>query len=326
MKKKEILIQGKNLCVQYTMTKGIFSKQVQTIKAVDKVSIQIPAGEIVGLVGESGSGKSSLGRALIGLEKIHSGSLYYSNHIIEHSKNEKKINSRSFLPYRRDYQIIFQDPYSSLNPRHTVFEILAEPLIFHRLATRKDVSKKIISILEKVGLGEKHLNAYPHTFSGGQRQRICIARILLLEPKVIICDEIVSALDLSVQAQIVDLLLKLKREYNLAMLWISHDLSLVRNICDTVHVMYLGNLVESGSCEKIFKKPAHPYTQALINSIPTLNLKIKPKVIKGEIPSLLERPGGCVFHTRCPQVQEKCKTEIPEEKISTNHLVKCFYA
>ena len=334
---KNVLLKTENLCVYFPIKKGVFSKITNIVKAVDNVNLEINSGEIVALVGESGSGKSTLGQAILGLEKITSGKLFYYEKEIAYNKlkflkknninnsDSFKINRNIFQKYRRDFQIIFQDPYSSLNPRHTVFEIISEAILFNKIANTKNVKDKVVSALEKVGMGADHLYRYPHAFSGGQRQRLNIARVIALEPKLIICDEIVSALDLSVQAQIIELLLKLKKELNLSLLWISHDLSLVRIICDSVYVMYLGNLVESGPCVNIFNNPSHPYTQALISSIPSLDPNIKPYILSGEIPSIFNKPNECAFNTRCPKVQEKCKKEKPELTKIENKQVACFY-
>ena len=310
-----MLLKAKNISVEYSIRSGIFSKVVNRANVLDSINLEISTGEIVGLVGESGSGKTTLGLTLLDLEKKSGGSIEYL------SRDETK-NKNSF---RKDYQIIFQDPYSALNPRHTVFEIISEPLLFHKIVSKENVEEKVLEVLEKVGLDKKHLNRYPHAFSGGQRQRICIARVIALNPKLIICDEIVSALDLSVQAQIVELLIKLKKELGLALLWISHDLSIVRNICDRILVMYLGKIVEAGPSDAVFENPSHPYTKALIASIPRLDPKIKPELLKGEIPSVFNRPKGCAFHTRCPKVHDRCKIESPFLEPFENKEVACFY-
>ena len=299
------LLEAKNIRVRYPIHGGVLRRIISWIHAVEDASIKVRAGEIISLVGESGCGKSSFGMALLGLVRAAAGEIALDG--------EKLVlkNKAAFQKFRRDFQIIFQDPYSALNPRHTVFEILAEPLLFHGLAARKEIKTKIAELLEKVGLSPSQMYRYPHAFSGGQRQRICIARVISLHPRLIICDEIVSALDLSVQAQIIQLLLRLKKEMGLSLLWISHDLSLVRNISDYVHVMYLGRIVESGKCPDIFIHPAHPYTKALIAAIPTLDREKKPVLLQGEPPSLKEIPEGCAFHTRCPALREKCKNAVP---------------
>ena len=314
------LLRTRNLQVHYPILKGIFRKAISRVCAVDGVSLEVREGEFVSLVGESGCGKSSLALAVLGLTKVNGGEI---------ELDDKKIDlnqSSSFKKYRRDFQIIFQDPYSALNPRHTIFEILAEPLLFHGLSTRKQVKEKVASCLEKVGLSVNQMHRYPHAFSGGQRQRICIARVIALQPRLVICDEIVSALDLSVQAQIVHLLLTLKKELNLSLLWISHDLSLVRNISDRVYVMYLGKVVEHGDCEALFSHPNHPYTDALLAAIPVLDRKQKPRLLlsnESSSPTTIAR--GCSFHPRCTFVQEKCKQETPVLNQGKKTQFSCFF-
>ena len=315
------LLQSKNLCVYYPITKGILRRVVGHVHALESVSLAVHSGEIVSIVGESGCGKSTFALSVLGLHRATSGEIKLEGQKIDLQ------NKSSFQRYRRDFQIIFQDPYLALNPRHTVLEILSEALLFHKLVSPKNAKEKVALLLGKVGLDPEQMHRYPHAFSGGQRQRICIARAISLEPKLIICDEIVSALDLSVQAQIVQLLLQLKAELKLALLWISHDLSLVRHISDRVLVMYLGRIVESGTRASLFETPAHPYTKALIEAIPGIELGKKPRILKGEAPSAADLPSGCVFHPRCPRVQNKCKIESPQLRGKENSSTQfaCFY-
>lgn len=318
------LLESKNLCVYYPITDGLLRRVVGHVHAVESVSLAVYPGEIVSLVGESGCGKSTFALSLLGLHRAASGEIKLEGQKIDYQSRS------AFQKYRRDFQIIFQDPYLALNPRHTVLEILSEALLFHKLARSENVKEKVALLLEKVGLSSEQMHRYPHAFSGGQRQRICIARAVSLEPKLIVCDEIVSALDLSVQAQIVQLLLKLKEEFKLALLWISHDLSLVRHISDRVAVMYLGRIVESGTTASLFDRPAHPYTKALLEAIPSIDPNSpRPRILKGEPPSPTQLPSGCVFHPRCPRVQAKCKAERPplEEAVEgdTKTQLACFY-
>ena len=319
------LLETKKLSVYYPIIGGLLRRVRSYLRATQEVSLEIHPGEILALVGESGCGKSSFGMACLGLTPATSGKIILNGEEI----NYKKKNA--FNKFRKDFQVIFQDPYLALNPRHTLYEILAEVLVCHSITSSKELNAKIAILLEKVGLNPDQMHRYPHAFSGGQRQRICIARAIALEPKLIICDEIVSALDISVQAQIVQLLLQLKEEYKLALLWISHDLSLVRNISDRVAVMYLGHILEMGECSEIFTNSAHPYTKALLDAIPTLDPSKKPSVLAGEPPAINEEKSSCVFHSRCPKVQAKCKIQSPklESKAtkpnSATHDFACFY-
>jgi peptide/nickel transport system ATP-binding protein/oligopeptide transport system ATP-binding protein len=314
------ILETKNVKTFFPITGGVFSKVTGYVKAVNDVSIYIQEGEIVSVVGESGCGKSTLGLSILGLIPITEGEVYLKGIKINCNKPQ------SWKTYRKDFQIIFQDPFTSLNPRHTIYRILSEPLLIHGIYSKRDVKEKVNTLMEQVGLTPDYLNRFPHAFSGGQRQRIAIARAIGMRPKLIICDEVVSALDVSVQAQIIQLLLKLKQEMNLSLLFIAHDLSLVKAISDRVYVMYLGKIVEAASVRDVFKKPYHPYTQSLLGSIPTLDRKNKPKILPGEIPSQINPPSGCTFHTRCPIAKKECKTFEPElEEISEGRLVRCPY-
>ena len=312
------LLAARKLSTHFPIRGGVFKKAVGSVRAVHEVSLEIQTGEIVGLVGESGCGKSTLGFSLLGLTPPTSGEILLMGSSIDIHK------SSSWKPFRRDFQIVFQDPYTSLNPRLTVFELLAEPLATHGLVKRSELREAASDLLRRVGLSTDALDRFPHAFSGGQRQRLCIARALGLKPKLIVCDEIVSALDVSVQAQIVNLLLDLKREHGLSLLFITHDLSLVRSIADRVLVMYLGSIVETAAAADLFRAPRHPYTKALMDSIPTLDRNKRPKPLEGEIPSPAAPPPGCAFARRCSRVMARCRVERPELVAEGNRSVACF--
>jgi len=287
----------------------LLKKQTGTVKAVDGVTLSVQRGEVLGLVGESGCGKSTLARTILQLVPTTGGS------VVLEGKNLTAASAAEMLTARRDLQMVFQDPFASLNPRMTVFSTLAEPLIVHGTVPADQVAARVALLMEKVGLSPRFLQKYPHEFSGGQRQRIAIARALALEPKVIIADEPVSALDVSIQAQILNLLSALCREMNLALIFIAHDLSVVKHISDRVAVMYLGKIVELGPASDVIERPRHPYTRALVSAIPTPDPDVernkKRLVLPGDPPSPLNPPAGCAFHPRCPYVQEKCKAAVP---------------
>ncbi|TDL33107.1 ATP-binding cassette domain-containing protein [Jeotgalibacillus sp. S-D1] len=295
----------------------------QLLKAVDGVSFEVHKGETLGLVGESGCGKSTTGRTVMGMYKNTEGNVFYNGKDV-HSMNEK--DRFSFL---RNMQMIFQDPYASLNPRSTVLEIISEPMDIHGLYKNKnEMKKKVYQLLEDVGLNRDHANRYPHEFSGGQRQRIGIARALALDPDFIIADEPISALDVSVQAQVVNLLKALQIEKGLTYLFIAHDLSMVKHISDRIGVMYLGHMVELTSSEKLYENPLHPYTQALLSAIPIPDPVVEEKreriLLKGELPSPIDPPSGCVFRTRCPLAEERCALEKPAwREAEKGHFVAC---
>jgi len=315
------LLQIERLKMYYPIRSGIFSNQVSHIKAVDDVSLTMYEGETVGLVGESGCGKSTIGRSIIRLENPQAGRILFENQNIIYS------SQRQLKPLRTRMQMIFQDPYASLNPRLRIYDTLAEPLIVHKLVKRSEVQREIDNLLELVGLPRSVANRYPHEFSGGQRQRIGIARAISFKPKLIVCDEPVSALDVSIQAQILNLLQDLQNELKLTYLFIAHGIGAVKQISTRIAVMYLGKIVELAPTAELFRKPKHPYTQLLLNAYPppdpTLRT-MKSLIIQGDVPSPAEPPSGCRFHTRCPYVQELCRTAeavITEE----HHSVACHY-
>ena len=287
----------------------LLRQQTGTVKAVDGITLSVQRGEVLGLVGESGCGKSTLARTILQLVPTTAGT------VVLEGKNLTAASAPELLAARRDLQMVFQDPFASLNPRMTVFATLAEPLLVHGTVPADQVGARVAQLMEKVGLSPRFLQKYPHEFSGGQRQRIAITRALALEPKVIIADEPVSALDVSIQAQILNLLSTLCREMNLALIFIAHDLSVVKHISDRIAVMYLGKIVELGPAADVIERPRHPYTRALVSAIPTPDPDIernkKRLVLPGDPPSPLNPPAGCAFHPRCPYVQEKCKATVP---------------
>ncbi|USL43885.1 ABC transporter ATP-binding protein [Priestia megaterium] len=311
------LLEVKQLSKYFSIT----NKQV--LKAVDGVSFHISKGETFGLVGESGCGKSTAGRTIIGLYNRTSGEVLYKG------KNVHELSEKEKFAFHRNMQMIFQDPYASLNPRSTVKEIISEPMEVHGLySNKKEMLNRVYGLLEDVGLNRDHANRYPHEFSGGQRQRIGIARALALNPECIIADEPISALDVSVQAQVVNLLKKLQKEKGLTYLFIAHDLSMVKHISNRIGVMYLGHLVELTTSSELYQKPFHPYTQALLSAIlipdPDVEDNRKRIVLKGELPSPMNPPSGCVFNTRCPLAVAACKTQKPEwQEVEENHFVAC---
>lgn len=317
---KEPLIRVENLKKYYPIRGGVITHTTGYVHSVDGVSFSIAEGETLGLVGESGCGKSTVGRQLVGLEKPTGGRLFY------HGKDMEKLSGKEKKSVRTQLQMVFQDPYSSLNPRKHIYEILSQPMLYHGISNKETVHRDVDRLLDMVGLPKHVLGRYPHEFSGGQRQRICIARALALNPEFVVCDEPVSALDVSVQAQIINLLKTLQEERNLTYLFISHDLSVVEHISDSIGVMYLGGLVETGATEDIFANPLHPYTQALFSAIPMPDPDLKRNriILEGSIPSPANPPKGCKFHTRCSRCMECCKTEEPKAKdMGNGHVVKC---
>ena len=319
------LLSVRNLKMHFPIYGGLFKKQVAKVHAVDGVNLDIKAGETLGLVGESGCGKSTLGRTVLKLYKATAGEIYFDDQNISH------LNTKEMRPVRSQLQVIFQDPYESLNSRHTIGRILEEPLIIHQFQhDYKNNKEYILDLLKKVGLPTSAYERYPHEFSGGQRQRIGIARAIALRPKLIICDEPVSALDVSIQSQIMNLLMDLQKEMGLAFLFIAHDLAVVRHISDRIAVMYLGRIVEICDAEQLYKKPQHPYTKALISAIPLPDPTIKKQhtILKGDVPSPITPPTGCTFHTRCPYATDKCKLETPSLRSinKDDHQVSCHFA
>lgn len=315
------LLEIKNLNVTYQTKKGLIGK-IQTVHAVNNVSLDIQKGEILAIAGESGCGKSTLAKAIMKLVQSDSGEILLNGENVLNLKHNKDLKK-----FYQKVQMIFQNPYSSLNPKMKIGEILKEPLIINTNLKKEEITKIVEEKIEKVGLDKSALNLYPHEFSGGQRQRIAIARSLILNPEFIIADEPVSALDVSIQAQIINLLKQLKEDFNLTFLFISHDLSVIKYLSDRIAIMYLGEVVEIGRTEEIFKNPKHPYTKALLSSVPELNPQDEKERIhlQGELPSPENLPTGCKFHTRCPYVMEICKTSTPPIKeFSDTHNCKCF--
>ena len=320
---KRDLIQVKNLVTYFPVRSGILQRIVAWVQAVDDVSFTIHEGETLGLVGESGCGKTTVGRSILRLVEPTSGSVIFNGEDILalHRKELKNL--------RRDMQIIFQDPYGSLDPRVPIGESVMEGLNIHKIGSRHDRYDLMIETLRKVGLEDYHARRYPHEFSGGQRQRIGIARALALKPKFIICDEPVSALDVSIQSQVLNILKDLQADFNLTYLFIAHNLSVVEHISERVAVMYLGKIVELTTREALFKMPLHPYTQALMSAIPIADptLKRQRTILKGDVPSPLHPPSGCRFHPRCPIAQENCSEDEPAlREIQPGHQVSCHYA
>ena len=324
----EVLLSVQNLVKRFPIKGGVFNREVAAVKAVSDVTFSIKRGETLGLVGESGCGKSTLGRTILRLLEPSSGKIIFKGKDITHA------SSSEMRSLRRQMQIIFQDPFASLNPRMTVESILAEPLEIHNLAkTKDDKRKRIFKLLDLVGLRREAISRYPHEFSGGQRQRIAIARALAVEPEFIVCDEPVSALDVSIQAQIVNLLQDLQKELGLTYLFIAHDLKVVEHISNRVAVMYLGKVVEIADSEELYQNPRHPYTQALLSAIPLPDPDYKKTriILRGDVPSPINPPNGCYFNPRCPKVQENCRTMWPslapvKSLAGTPHNASCFYA
>ena len=316
----DTLLRVEDLKIYYPVAGSGFGKK-EFVKAVDGVTFEVKKGEVFGIVGESGCGKSTLGRGVCKLENLTSGHVYLDGEDIT------EYNDRRMRSIRKKVQMVFQDPYASLNPRMSVFDIIAEPLLVHHLYQDKaDLEKKVLDLLHRVGLDDYHANRYPHEFSGGQRQRIGIARALAVEPSLIIADEPVSTLDVSIQAQVLNLLNELKHDLDLTYIFVAHDLSVVEYISDRVGVMYLGNFVEVGEKEKIYSNPMHPYTQALLSAVPVPDPTAKREriLLEGSIPSAHKPPTGCKFHTRCPKCMECCKTQAPERyEVDDGHYVYC---
>ena len=323
----ETLVHVENLTKHFPITKGIvIERVVGAVRAVDGISFDIQKGETLGLVGESGCGKTTAGRTLLGLYPATSGKTIIDTHSVHDAKGSELMH------IRRKAQMIFQDPYASLNPRWTVNAIVSEPLRVHKLiSNQQERDARVKDLLELVGLNARHINRFPHEFSGGQRQRIGIARALASDPLFIVCDEPISALDVSIQAQVVNLLEKLQDQLGLTYLFVAHDLSMVRHICDRVAVMYLGVIVEIAEKNELYEKPLHPYTQALLSAVPVPDPRAervrKRTILVGDVPSPINPPSGCRFHPRCPVAIEKCKTITPElREAAPQHWVACHLA
>lgn len=316
----DAILKVENLKVYYKTHNGMFGK-VGYVKAVDDVSFEIKKGEVFGIVGESGCGKSTLGKAICKLIEPTEGKVYFKGEEIAGYTRAQMRN------IRKGIQMVFQDPYASLNPRMSIRDIVAEPLMIHNLAKEKtEIDKRVVELVRRVGLDAYHVNRYPHEFSGGQRQRIGIARALAVEPELIIADEPVSALDVSIQSQVLNLMNELKKELNLTYIFVAHDLSVVEHISDRVGVMYLGNFVEIGEKRKLYDNPCHPYTQALLSAVPVPDPRARKEriILEGNIPSALNPPSGCKFHTRCPKCMGICKEKVPKKTIlEEGHEVYC---
>lgn len=324
MAEHEVLLETRNVKEWFPVRQGMLKRATRYVKAVDDVSLTVRAGETLGIVGESGCGKSTLARVMLRLIEPTGGEVVFQG------KNMTHASKQELRAMRRDIQIIFQDPYASLNPRQRVGSMLTEPYQIHGIASGEEARKKAEELLELVGLPRESMRKFPHEFSGGQRQRLCIARALAVNPKLIVCDECVSALDVSIQAQIINLLMKLQRQLGIALVFVSHDLRVVRHISTNVAVMYLGRVVEYASKEELFANPVHPYTQALLSAVPLPDPDAQAQriVLQGELPSPIAVPSGCPFHTRCFAAQEVCKSQVPES-VDINgrgHLCSCLFS
>src|ERR1700730_14145730 len=322
---KTTILEVRNLVKHFPVTKGfLIKRKAGSVRAVDDISFTIERGQPVGIVGESGSGKSTTANVVMRLLDITSGSIKFDGKEISHAR------PRELKEFRKKTGIVFQDPYSSLDPRKNIFQLISEPMAVHKWGTKQERTARVHDLLERVGLKKSDARRYPHQFSGGQRQRIAIARALALTPSFVVADEAVSALDVSVQAKILNLFMDIQREFNLSYLFITHDLSVLRHISNEVVVMYLGKIMEYGTVDDIFENPRHPYTRALLQAIPVPNPRLMKErnfvPLKGEIPSPINPPSGCRFRTRCPYAQPKCANEVPPlEKIDDRHIVACHY-
>ena len=318
----ETLLEVTNLKKYFPIKGGVFSKTIGFVYAVDDVSFTVDKGETLGLVGESGCGKSTTGRSILRLIEPTDGKIYFEG------QDVTALDKNAMRRLRREMQIIFQDPYASLNPRMTVGSIIGEPLEIHKIARGSEKTERVASLLQKVGLRAEDMRKYPHEFSGGQRQRIGIARAIALNPKLIVCDEPVSALDVSIQAQVINLLEDLQEEFGLSYLFIAHNLNVVEHISDRVAVMYLGQIVELASDADLYNDPQHPYTEALLSAVPIPDPTVKKKriILEGDVPSPIDPPSGCHFHTRCMYKEKVCEEEAPEFKhIGGGHWVACHF-
>jgi len=324
--KDDVLLEAVNLTKYFSIEKGIFRKRVTYVHAVENVNFKVRRNKTLGLVGESGCGKTTVGRTVIRLLDPTSGSILYHG---EHGTvNIAKLEGEELRRMRRKMQIVFQDPQSSLNPRRTIKDAVGEPLEILAGMKGEELELRVLELLADVGLNPEHAQRYPHEFSGGQRQRIGIARAIALRPELVVLDEPTSSLDVSVQAQVLNLLLELQKEHGMSYLFISHDLSVIRHMCDDVAVMYLGEIMESGPVSEIFINPRHPYTRALLSAIPVPDPTMRRKriVLKGAVPSAINPPSGCRFHTRCPFAKEICSREVPKEHVvADGHIVRCHF-
>jgi oligopeptide transport system ATP-binding protein len=321
----DALVSVTDLAKHFPIMKGVFRRQVGAVRAVDGISFDIYRGETLGLVGESGSGKSTAGRTVLRLEKPTAGSIRFEG------RDLSTLSNSQLRKLRPNMQMVFQNPHSSLNPRMTVASIIGEPLVEHRSLTKQERRRRIGELLELVGLDPSHANRYPHEFSGGQRQRIGIARAIALDPDFIVCDEPIAALDVSIQAQVVNVLERIQDELGLAYLFISHDMSMIRHIADRVAVMYLGRIVELAPVDQLYEQPKHPYTRALHSAVPVPDPVVEGQrvrvILKGDIPSPAHPPSGCPFHTRCPVARDRCAVDVPEyREIEPGHFVACHFA
>jgi oligopeptide/dipeptide ABC transporter ATP-binding protein len=318
------LLEVRDLRMHFPVREGIFLRSTSSCKAVDGVSLAVASGETIGLVGESGCGKSTLGKCIVRLHRPTAGSILFEG------ADLAPLSTAELKPRRRHLQMIFQDPVESLNARHTIADILEEPFVIHAMGDRAWRRTRALALLDKVGLPASAAERFPFEFSGGQRQRIGIARAIALEPKLIVCDEPVSALDVSIQSQVLNLLLELQREMGLSYLFIAHNLAVVKHVSDRIAIMYLGRIVEFAEADDIYRTPRHPYTQALLSAIPRPDPKARKQriVLQGDVPSPIHPPSGCAFHPRCPYVTDRCRVEVPSLRPvpgTKNHLVACHY-